>query len=181
MSKGQESDAAAKAASQMPCHGIWVPPKLLPHCDPWLVAAGALLGAGFTEGTVYILDAMSLENESRKPFKYSRGSVTHISFSHDSQYMATAVSTLPHRWPGSQPPWAGWCGRVGSVFGGNEKSLRSGGIEARRAQPRAVCCTLYGMWCSASPWWEVPRALAHWSLPLPLCPLVLFIGEERDA
>ncbi|XP_058512985.1 cilia- and flagella-associated protein 251 [Ochotona princeps] len=51
---------------------------------------GALLGAGFTEGTVYILDAMSLENESRKPFQYSRGSVTHISFSHDSQYMATA-------------------------------------------------------------------------------------------
>ncbi|XP_062038500.1 cilia- and flagella-associated protein 251 isoform X2 [Lepus europaeus] len=51
---------------------------------------GALLGAGFTEGTVYILDAMSLENESRKPFKYSRSNVTHISFSHDSQYMATA-------------------------------------------------------------------------------------------
>uniref|UniRef100_A0A2K6UQF6 Cilia- and flagella-associated protein 251 n=1 Tax=Saimiri boliviensis boliviensis TaxID=39432 RepID=A0A2K6UQF6_SAIBB len=51
---------------------------------------GALLGAGFTEGTVYILDAMSLENESPEPFRYSRTSVTHISFSHDSQYMATA-------------------------------------------------------------------------------------------
>ncbi|XP_033076214.1 cilia- and flagella-associated protein 251 isoform X2 [Trachypithecus francoisi] len=51
---------------------------------------GALLGAGFIEGTVYILDAMSLENESPEPFKYSRTSVTHISFSHDSQYMATA-------------------------------------------------------------------------------------------
>uniref|UniRef100_A0A2K5JBY0 Cilia- and flagella-associated protein 251 n=1 Tax=Colobus angolensis palliatus TaxID=336983 RepID=A0A2K5JBY0_COLAP len=51
---------------------------------------GALLGAGFTEGTVYVLDAMSLENESPEPFKYSRTSVTHISFSHDSQYMATA-------------------------------------------------------------------------------------------
>ncbi|XP_006149349.1 cilia- and flagella-associated protein 251 [Tupaia chinensis] len=51
---------------------------------------GALLGAGFTEGTVCILDAMSLENQSPKPFKYSRTSVTHISFSHDSQYMATA-------------------------------------------------------------------------------------------
>uniref|UniRef100_A0A2K5EQL6 Cilia- and flagella-associated protein 251 n=1 Tax=Aotus nancymaae TaxID=37293 RepID=A0A2K5EQL6_AOTNA len=52
---------------------------------------GALLGAGFTEGTVYILDAMSLENESPEPFRYSRTSVTHISFSHDSQYMATAI------------------------------------------------------------------------------------------
>uniref|UniRef100_A0A8C5UKX7 Cilia- and flagella-associated protein 251 n=1 Tax=Microcebus murinus TaxID=30608 RepID=A0A8C5UKX7_MICMU len=51
---------------------------------------GALLGAGFTEGTVYILDAMSLENESAEPFRYSRASVTHICFSHDSQYMATA-------------------------------------------------------------------------------------------
>nr|XP_021487003.1 cilia- and flagella-associated protein 251 [Meriones unguiculatus] len=51
---------------------------------------GVLLGAGFTEGTVYILDAMSLENESPEPFKYSRTSVTHVSFSHDSNYMATA-------------------------------------------------------------------------------------------
>ncbi|XP_014642624.1 PREDICTED: WD repeat-containing protein 66 isoform X2 [Ceratotherium simum simum] len=51
---------------------------------------GALLGAGFTEGTVYILDAMSLENEIPEPFRYSRTSVTHISFSHNSQYMATA-------------------------------------------------------------------------------------------
>nr|XP_020043651.1 WD repeat-containing protein 66-like [Castor canadensis] len=51
---------------------------------------GALLGAGFTEGTVYILDAMSLENESPEPFRYSRTCVTHVSFSHDSRYMATA-------------------------------------------------------------------------------------------
>ncbi|KAL6081651.1 hypothetical protein STEG23_007866, partial [Scotinomys teguina] len=51
---------------------------------------GALLGAGFTEGTVYILDSMSLENEIPEPFRYSRTGVTHISFSHDSSYMATA-------------------------------------------------------------------------------------------
>ncbi|XP_070255753.1 cilia- and flagella-associated protein 251 isoform X2 [Myotis yumanensis] len=51
---------------------------------------GDLLGAGFTEGTVYILDAMSLENGIPEPFNYSRTSVTHISFSHNSQYMATA-------------------------------------------------------------------------------------------
>ncbi|XP_039735308.1 cilia- and flagella-associated protein 251 isoform X1 [Pteropus medius] len=55
---------------------------------------GALLGAGFTEGTVYILDAMSLENEISEPFKYSRTNVTHISFSHDSQYMATADASF---------------------------------------------------------------------------------------
>ncbi|KAG8514959.1 Cilia- and flagella-associated protein 251, partial [Galemys pyrenaicus] len=51
---------------------------------------GALLGVGFTEGTVSILDAMSLENSIPEPFRYSRTSVTHVSFSHDSQYMATA-------------------------------------------------------------------------------------------
>ncbi|XP_038200379.1 cilia- and flagella-associated protein 251 [Arvicola amphibius] len=51
---------------------------------------GALLGAGFTEGTVYILDAMSLENESPEPFRYSRTGISHVSFSHDSNYMATA-------------------------------------------------------------------------------------------
>lgn len=37
---------------------------------------------------------MSLENESPEPFKYSRTSVSHVSFSHDSNYMATAVSSL---------------------------------------------------------------------------------------
>ncbi|KAM8812106.1 cilia- and flagella-associated protein 251 [Rhynchonycteris naso] len=51
---------------------------------------GALLGASFTDGAVYILDSMSLENAIPEPFKYSRTSVTHISFSHDSKYMATA-------------------------------------------------------------------------------------------
>nr|XP_004611219.1 unnamed protein product [Sorex araneus] len=51
---------------------------------------GGLLGVGFTDGTVHILDSMSLENEIPQPFHYSRASVTHISFSYDSQYMATA-------------------------------------------------------------------------------------------
>ncbi|XP_069897497.1 cilia- and flagella-associated protein 251-like isoform X1 [Dipodomys merriami] len=51
---------------------------------------GTLLGAGFTEGTVYILDAMSLKNETEEPFHYSHSSVTHVSFSHNSRYMATA-------------------------------------------------------------------------------------------
>ncbi|XP_044541344.1 cilia- and flagella-associated protein 251 [Gracilinanus agilis] len=51
---------------------------------------GFLLGAGFTEGTVYIMDAVSLKNEAPRPFKYSKGSVTLITFSHDSQFLATA-------------------------------------------------------------------------------------------
>ena len=83
----------------------------------WLVISGALLGAGFTEGTVYILDAMSLESEIPEPFKYSRTSVTHVSFSHDSQYMATAVSIFTQCHPGAQQPYlkpqGGGAGRWG--------------------------------------------------------------------
>ncbi|NXY49225.1 CF251 protein, partial [Ceuthmochares aereus] len=50
---------------------------------------GYLLAAGFTDGSVYILDAISLLS-SCKEFKSSRDPVTHISFSHDSEYLATA-------------------------------------------------------------------------------------------
>ncbi|NXL28126.1 CF251 protein, partial [Glaucidium brasilianum] len=50
---------------------------------------GYFLAAGFTDGSVYILDAISLRS-SCKEFKFSRGPVTHISFSHNSEYLATA-------------------------------------------------------------------------------------------
>ncbi|NXH17363.1 CF251 protein, partial [Bucco capensis] len=50
---------------------------------------GYILAAGFTDGSVYLLDAISLLS-SCKEFKFSHGSVTHISFSHDSKYFATA-------------------------------------------------------------------------------------------
>ncbi|XP_069727142.1 cilia- and flagella-associated protein 251 isoform X2 [Phaenicophaeus curvirostris] len=50
---------------------------------------GYLLAAGFTDGSVCILDAISLLS-SCKEFKFSRGPVTHVSFSHDSEYLATA-------------------------------------------------------------------------------------------
>ncbi|KAM9281849.1 cilia- and flagella-associated protein 251 [Morus bassanus] len=50
---------------------------------------GYFLAAGFTDGSVYILDAISLQS-SCKELKFSRGPVTHISFSHNSEYLATA-------------------------------------------------------------------------------------------
>ncbi|KFQ24606.1 WD repeat-containing protein 66, partial [Mesitornis unicolor] len=50
---------------------------------------GYFLAAGFTDGSVHILDAISLQS-SCKEFKFSRGPVTHISFSHNSAYLATA-------------------------------------------------------------------------------------------
>ncbi|XP_049624154.1 cilia- and flagella-associated protein 251 [Suncus etruscus] len=51
---------------------------------------GSLLGVGFTDGMVHILDSMSLEDQIPEPFRYSRVGVTHITFSYDSQYMATS-------------------------------------------------------------------------------------------
>ncbi|XP_052652805.1 cilia- and flagella-associated protein 251 [Harpia harpyja] len=50
---------------------------------------GYFLAAGFTDGSVYILDAISLQSSCRE-FKFSHGPITHISFSHDSEYFATA-------------------------------------------------------------------------------------------
>ncbi|XP_074966158.1 cilia- and flagella-associated protein 251 isoform X4 [Phalacrocorax aristotelis] len=50
---------------------------------------GYFLAAGFTDGSVYILDAISLQS-SCKELKFSHGPVTHISFSHNSEYLATA-------------------------------------------------------------------------------------------
>ncbi|XP_066418202.1 cilia- and flagella-associated protein 251 isoform X1 [Molothrus aeneus] len=53
---------------------------------------GHLLAAGFTDGSVYILDAISLQSICEE-FQCSQGPVTHISFSHDSKYLATADET----------------------------------------------------------------------------------------
>lgn len=46
-----------------------------------LAISGGLLGIGFTDGMVLILDSMSLEDQIPEPFRYSRVGVTHITFS----------------------------------------------------------------------------------------------------
>ncbi|NXC42401.1 CF251 protein, partial [Penelope pileata] len=51
--------------------------------------AGSFLAAGFTDGSMHILDAISLLS-CCEAFRFSRGPVTHICFSHDSEYLATA-------------------------------------------------------------------------------------------
>ena len=51
-----------------------------------------LTGVGFTNGYVYILDSLTLDDEVPEPFRYSRDAVTHCTFSLDSKWMATAVS-----------------------------------------------------------------------------------------
>lgn len=54
--------------------------------------AGSLLGVGLTDGCVYILDALSLNNERSEPFQYAKDAITDIAFSHDSRYLATVDS-----------------------------------------------------------------------------------------
>ncbi|XP_041079332.1 cilia- and flagella-associated protein 251 isoform X2 [Polyodon spathula] len=51
---------------------------------------GFLIGVGFASGTVYILDALSLNNVCSEPFRYAKDAITHITFSSDSKYLATA-------------------------------------------------------------------------------------------
>ncbi|KAJ7309793.1 hypothetical protein JRQ81_007861 [Phrynocephalus forsythii] len=55
---------------------------------------GSLLAVGFSDGTLQLLDSISLEDECAEPFDYSRGPITLMSFSHDSQYLATADEKL---------------------------------------------------------------------------------------
>lgn len=50
------------------------------------------IAVGFTNGCVKVLDAMNLTDECSELFRYARDAITHIKFSHDSQYLATAVS-----------------------------------------------------------------------------------------
>ena len=45
---------------------------------------------GFTNGSVRILDAFSLDDVVT-PYRYARDAITHITFSHDSAFLATAV------------------------------------------------------------------------------------------
>ncbi|XP_052797898.1 cilia- and flagella-associated protein 251-like isoform X2 [Mya arenaria] len=51
---------------------------------------GAYLAVGFMNGSVRVLDSITLLDELQEPFRYSRDAITHIEFSHDSKYLATA-------------------------------------------------------------------------------------------
>uniref|UniRef100_A0A8B9JW48 Cilia- and flagella-associated protein 251 n=1 Tax=Astyanax mexicanus TaxID=7994 RepID=A0A8B9JW48_ASTMX len=53
---------------------------------------GFYLALGFASGTVQILDACTLQQEQEESFQYSLECITHLTFSHDSSYLATADS-----------------------------------------------------------------------------------------
>lgn len=95
---------------------------------------GYLLAAGFTDGSVYILDAISLQSICDK-FQFSKGPVTHISFSYDSKYLATAVSLF---FP---------LGDLHALFLGQlGEGLGVAGHSARHRANRAEGCPSPGAW-----------------------------------
>ena len=47
---------------------------------------------GLTDGSVRVLDSITLQDEITEPFKLASQPITKIVFSHDSQFFATAVS-----------------------------------------------------------------------------------------
>lgn len=58
--------------------------------------SGFYLAVGFVDGVVKVLDPCTLEEEGEGSFKYSHDCITHLAFSHDSSYLAAAVSV--HSW-----------------------------------------------------------------------------------
>ncbi|KAK2172977.1 hypothetical protein NP493_913g01059 [Ridgeia piscesae] len=48
------------------------------------------IAVGFTNGQVRLVDAISLDDLQPKPFHFARDAITHIAFSHDCKYLATA-------------------------------------------------------------------------------------------
>nr|XP_008119553.1 PREDICTED: WD repeat-containing protein 66 isoform X1 [Anolis carolinensis]XP_016853170.1 PREDICTED: WD repeat-containing protein 66 isoform X1 [Anolis carolinensis] len=55
---------------------------------------GCLLAVGFASGAIRLLDSISLENDHPEPMKFSKGPITIMTFSHKSQYFATADEKL---------------------------------------------------------------------------------------
>ena len=49
---------------------------------------------GFENGHLQIVDSISLSDCLKAPFAYSKEAISHIEFSHDSQFMATAVKFI---------------------------------------------------------------------------------------
>lgn len=50
-----------------------------------------LKAIGFHNGQLQIIDSISLDDCLKSPFIYSKDSITHIEFSADSSFLATAV------------------------------------------------------------------------------------------
>ncbi len=53
---------------------------------------GFYLAVGFASGALQIVDACTLQSDGKECLQYSQDSITHLTFSQDSRYLAAAVS-----------------------------------------------------------------------------------------
>lgn len=62
--------------------------------EPLVCLSGLYLAVGFASGAVQVLEPCTLQQEGDESFQNTQDCITHLTFSHDSSYLATAVSVL---------------------------------------------------------------------------------------
>ena len=56
--------------------------------------SGKFIALAFEDGTVRVIDSLTLSDELKQPFAMSKGPITHIQFSHNSKFLVTADKDL---------------------------------------------------------------------------------------
>uniref|UniRef100_A0A671RQP4 Cilia- and flagella-associated protein 251 n=1 Tax=Sinocyclocheilus anshuiensis TaxID=1608454 RepID=A0A671RQP4_9TELE len=100
---------------------------------------GFYLAVGFASGALQIVDACTLQSDGKEGLHYSQDSITHLTFSQDSRYLAAAVSrtvTLLRRCKeGTQEVWK-YQGRHHSHYKPIQDLLF--GVDLDSSQPRLL-------------------------------------------
>uniref|UniRef100_A0A672KP15 Cilia- and flagella-associated protein 251 n=1 Tax=Sinocyclocheilus grahami TaxID=75366 RepID=A0A672KP15_SINGR len=100
---------------------------------------GFYLAVGFASGALQIVDACTLQSDGKEGLHYSQDSITHLTFSQDSSYLAAAVSrtvTLLRRCKeGTQEVWK-YQGRHHSHYKPIQDLLF--GVDLDSSQPRLL-------------------------------------------
>uniref|UniRef100_A0A8C1XL89 Cilia- and flagella-associated protein 251 n=1 Tax=Cyprinus carpio TaxID=7962 RepID=A0A8C1XL89_CYPCA len=120
------------------CSRVFLPHKQI-QCityDP----QGFYLAVGFASGALQIVDACTLQSDDKECFHYSQDSITHLTFSQDSRYLAAAdtgkaVTLLRQCKEGTQEVWK-YQGRHHSHYKPIQDLLF--GVDLDSSQPRLL-------------------------------------------